>query len=68
MDVREWFDHRTPLPRVSSQWTNRALQKRRSDDATAAERHCVWIGGPPVVQTYAARKTPMFPAAKRTRL
>ena len=55
MDVREWFDHHTPLPRVSSQWTNRALQKRRSDDATAAERHCVWIGGPPDVQTQGRR-------------
>jgi hypothetical protein len=55
MDVREWFDHNTPRPRVSSQWTNRALQKRRSDDAAATERHCIWIGGPPVVESQGRR-------------
>ena len=55
MDVREWFDHHTPRPRVSSKWTNRALQKRRSDDAAAAERHCVWIGEPPVVEAQGKR-------------
>lgn len=55
MDVREWFDINTPRPRVSSTWTNRALQKRRSDDAAVADRHCIWIGGPPVVQTQGKR-------------
>ena len=55
MDVRKWFDYRTPRPRVSSKWANRTLQKRRSDDVAAVERHCVWIGGVPVVEAQGKR-------------
>jgi hypothetical protein len=54
MDVRAWFDHRTPRPRLSSQWAKRALRKRPLDDP-ARERHCVWIGGPPVVESQGKR-------------
>jgi radical SAM superfamily enzyme YgiQ (UPF0313 family) len=55
MDVRKWFDRRTPRPRVSSRWTIRALQKRRVHDDVTAERHCVWVGGPPVVESQGRR-------------
>src|SRR6478672_6438517 len=55
MDVREWFDYRTPRPRVSSKWAHRTLQKRRLDDDATAERHCVWIGEPPVVESQGKR-------------
>ena len=55
MDVREWFDHHAPRPRVSSRWTDRALQKGRAGDDVASERHCVWMGGPPVVQRQGTR-------------
>jgi len=55
MDVREWFDYRTPRPRVSSKWAHRTLQKRRLDDDATAERHCVWIGEPPVVESHGKR-------------
>ena len=65
MDVREWFDHHTPLPRVSSKWTNRALQKRRSDDAAVAERHCVWIGEPPVVEAQGKRARLHVPGSEK---
>ena len=55
MDVREWFDHRTPRPRVSSEWTRRALQRRSVHEEAKAERHCVWIGGPTVVEGQGGR-------------
>ena len=54
MDIRKWFDHHTPRPRVSSRWTKGAVQKRVHDDSSV-ERHCVWIGGAPVVKTRGRR-------------
>ncbi len=55
MDVREWFDHRTPRPRVSSTWTHRALRRQAVHDDAKSERQCVWIGGPPVVEARGKR-------------
>jgi radical SAM superfamily enzyme YgiQ (UPF0313 family) len=50
MDVRRWFDHHTPRPRVSAAWTTRALAKRRALDDARAERRAVWLGLPPVFE------------------
>jgi radical SAM superfamily enzyme YgiQ (UPF0313 family) len=59
MDVRQWFDHPAPPPRVSSKWVSRRILKSREiiDDPNA-ERRLVWLGGMPVSE----RK------GKRTRL
>jgi radical SAM superfamily enzyme YgiQ (UPF0313 family) len=49
MDVRRWFDHRTPRPRVSASWISRILSERPLWADLKAERRCVWIGGSPVI-------------------
>jgi radical SAM superfamily enzyme YgiQ (UPF0313 family) len=51
MDVRKWFDHPTPVPRVSSTWAVRARNGRRTKEEVTAERRCVWIGGAATVQS-----------------
>jgi len=48
MDMRGWFDHETPRPRVSSKWANSIINTRHITDDPKAERRCVWIGGLPV--------------------
>jgi hypothetical protein len=75
MDVREWFDQPTPRPRVPSGWTRRALKNRPGPDDTQAERHCVWMGGRPVIESggkrarlhisgYEKEMTMMLPSAQ----
>ena len=58
LDVRQWFDHATPKPRVSSTWIQRLLKGRVVEDDPLAERRFVWLGGQPVCE----------PAGRRTRL
>ncbi|MCE9535419.1 MAG: radical SAM protein, partial [Nitrospirae bacterium] len=58
LDVRQWFDHATPKPRVSSTWVQRLLKGRVVEDDPQAERRFVWLGGQPVCE----------PVGKRTRL
>lgn len=49
-DVRSWFDHSVPRPKVPRQWVARVLSDRLRDEDSTAERHFVWIGGVPVVE------------------
>ncbi|MEO5955585.1 MAG: radical SAM protein [Nitrospiraceae bacterium] len=58
LDVRQWFDHATPKPRVSSTWVRRLLKGRIVEDDPQAERRFVWLGGQPVCE----------PVGRRTRL
>jgi hypothetical protein len=58
IDVRQWFDHSVPRPRVSSTWVRRLLKKRMITDDPQAERRFVWVGGQPVYN----------PVGKKTRL
>jgi radical SAM superfamily enzyme YgiQ (UPF0313 family) len=58
LDVRQWFDHATPKPRVSSTWVRRLLTGRVVEDDPGAERRFVWLGGQPVCE----------PVGRRTRL
>jgi hypothetical protein len=51
MDVRKWFDHQTPRPRVSSKWVVGARTARQIGEETDVERRCVWIGGEAVVES-----------------
>ena len=55
MDVRQWFDHKTPRPRVSSGWVSRVLRARQVQNDSTAERRCVWIGGLPVIESKGRR-------------
>jgi len=64
MDIRRWFDHPTPRPRVSSAWTRRVLQQRRPQDDARAERRCVWMGHPPIVESRGARTKLHLPGAE----
>jgi hypothetical protein len=58
LDVRQWFDHSVPNPRVSPTWVRRLLKIRMMGDDPRAERRFVWLGGRPVCE----------PIGKRTRL
>ncbi len=58
LDVRQWFDHSVPYPRVSSTWVRHLLNERIATDDAQAERRFVWLGGQPVCEQ----------AGKRTRL
>jgi radical SAM superfamily enzyme YgiQ (UPF0313 family) len=55
MDVREWFDHPTPRPRVASGWTRRALKKGPGPDDAQTERRCVWMGRRPIIEARGKR-------------
>jgi len=44
MDVRRWFDHPVPRPRVASTWARQAVKTRGAGDELALERRLVWIG------------------------
>jgi tRNA A37 methylthiotransferase MiaB len=58
MDVREWFDHAAPKPRISPTWVQRLLKSPLAVDEVRAERRLVWLGGVPVCE----------PSGKATRL
>ena len=58
LDVRHWFDHAVPAPRVSRTWIPTLLKARTRKDTPQAERRLVWLGGQPVCE----------PAGTRTRL
>ena len=58
LDVRQWFDHSVPRPRVSPTWVRRLLKGRIVEDDPLAERRFVWLGGQPVCE----------PVGRRTRL
>ena len=58
LDVRQWFYHSVPRPRVSSTWVSRLLKGRIVEDDPQAERRFVWLGGKPVCE----------PAGRRSRL
>jgi hypothetical protein len=56
LDVRQWFDHSVPRPRVSSTWVHCLLKNRIVEDDPQAERRFVWLGGQPVCENV-GRKT-----------
>jgi len=49
MEIRRWFDHRTPRPAVSPAWVRRLVKKPTIQDDPAAERRLVWLGAQPSV-------------------
>jgi hypothetical protein len=65
LDVREWFDHAAPKPKVSSTWVRRLLKNRTREDNPLVERRCVWLGGQPVRQPAGRRMTLILPGRRR---
>lgn len=61
MDVRRWFDHSVPRPRVSPSWVRRTLGRRREEDDPCAERRFVWLGGSPFRETAGRRSRLILP-------
>ena len=59
MDVCQWFEQRTPKPRVSSTWVMQLLKKRQVIDDPAIERRLVWLGGTPACEK-AGKRTSLF--------
>ena len=55
LDVRQWFDHDVPKPRVSSTWIKRLLHRKPVKDDTRVERRLVWLGGIPVHESVGKR-------------
>jgi len=60
LDVREWFDHSVPKPRVAPTWVRRLLNNRKREDNPQAERRFVWLGGQPVCETVGSRTRLIF--------
>lgn len=61
MDVRDWFDHHTPKPRVAVSWIKRLLQDRIVTEDITAARRIVWIGKTPVCTASGSHVTMTFP-------
>ena len=61
LDVRKWFDHSVPRPRVSSTWVHRLLKHRTVEDDSQAERRFVWLGGQPVCESVGRRTRLILP-------
>jgi radical SAM superfamily enzyme YgiQ (UPF0313 family) len=61
LDVREWFDHSTPKPRVAPTWVRRLLNNRKMEDNPQAERRFVWLGGQPVCEAAGRRARLILP-------
>ena len=61
LDVRRWFDHSMPKPRVSSAWVRRLLKDRVVQDDPRAERRFIWLGGRPVYESMGKRARLILP-------
>lgn len=56
MDVRSWFEHPTPKPRVAVSWVKRLLKACSTKDDPKLERRFVWLGEQPIHES-AGKKT-----------
>ncbi|NWF73473.1 MAG: radical SAM protein, partial [Nitrospirae bacterium] len=61
LDVRGWFDHSVPKPRVAPTWVRRLLKNRKMDDNPQTERRFVWLGGQPVCEAAGRRARLILP-------
>ncbi len=61
MDVRRWFDHTVPQPRVPATWVRRLLKRQILQDNPEAERSFVWFGKPPVCKPGRKRTSLILP-------
>lgn len=66
MDVREWFDHSAPKPRVSPNWVRTLLNRQTKQENPTAERRVVWLGGQPVCESNGKRLRLILPGQSVT--
>jgi hypothetical protein len=66
LDVREWFDHSVPKPRVAATWVRRLLKNRKMDHNLQTERRFVWLGGQPVNEPVGKRMRLILPGRTST--
>lgn len=66
LDVREWFDHAAPKPRVSSTWVRQLLKKRTVKDDPLVERRLVWLGETPAGEIHGKRTRLILPGRTST--
>jgi hypothetical protein len=55
LDVRSWFEHPTPKPRVGASWVRRLLKRSPMKDDPKLERRFVWLGKTPVLESVRQR-------------
>jgi hypothetical protein len=65
LDVRRWFDHSVPRPRVPQVWVKRLLRNRMVNDDPRVERRVVWLGGTPICTARADRTCVILPGRER---
>jgi radical SAM superfamily enzyme YgiQ (UPF0313 family) len=46
LDVRAWFDHSVPRPRVEQNWVRKIVAPRPPQDDPEVERRLLWLGPP----------------------
>jgi radical SAM superfamily enzyme YgiQ (UPF0313 family) len=61
LDVRQWFDHSVPRPRVPHAWVKRLLRDRSMKDDPLVERRVVWLRGIPICTALAKRTRVILP-------
>jgi radical SAM superfamily enzyme YgiQ (UPF0313 family) len=65
LEVRRWFDHSVPRPRVPQAWVKRLLRDRMVKDDPCIERRVVWLGGTPICTARANRTNMILPGRER---
>jgi hypothetical protein len=68
MDVRRWFDHPVPRPRVPAGWARLVVKRNQASDDSQAERRCLWMGGLPVAQHMRSNRTKLQITGTQTEL
>ena len=61
MDVRGWFEHPAPKPRVTASWISRLLKGRVWKVDPRLERRFVWLGGIPVLESIGLKTRVVIP-------
>jgi len=66
LNVREWFDHSVPKPRVAATWVRRLLKNRKMDHNLQTERRFIWLGGQPACEAAGRRARLILPGRTST--
>ena len=61
LDVRDWFDHHVPKPKVAASWITKLLKHRGTTEPIDTRRRLVWIGDTPVIITPGAKTSIQLP-------
>ncbi|MDH5669107.1 MAG: radical SAM protein, partial [Nitrospira sp.] len=61
LDVRDWFDHHVPKPKVAASWITRLLKHRGLTEHIDTRRRLVWIGNTPIKITQGSKASVQLP-------